>query len=106
MCETECISGVCVGVYSEAKNALETMNSVVDDELTSLLDSFPLTVPVPDWYDVSNGGPTPPNEITKGKMGIESEKEDSHSQVVTASPRVNHKWTLGSCNWNNMPGIC
>ncbi|XP_059661081.1 transcription factor MYB101 [Cornus florida] len=37
----------------KAKDPLEEMNPI-DDDLSSLLDNFPLTVPVPSWYDGSD----------------------------------------------------
>ena len=42
---------VCIGM--KEMNPLEEMNYPIDDDLSNLLNNFPMTVPVPDWYDVN-----------------------------------------------------
>ncbi|CAK9158003.1 unnamed protein product [Ilex paraguariensis] len=90
------------------KNPLEEMNSM-DDDFLSLLDSFPSTVtPVPEWDDkggsLSNGRLS--GMVTAGVVGINSHREVPRSPVVTAAATPHHEWALGSCCWNNLPGIC
>uniref|UniRef100_A0A5B7BBT0 Transcription factor GAMYB n=1 Tax=Davidia involucrata TaxID=16924 RepID=A0A5B7BBT0_DAVIN len=94
------------GLGVKEKDPMEEIN-FIDDDLPSLLDNFPLTVPVPDWYDGSgntlNGQSS---NMAQANAGFDNRQEALRSPVATTAAMENHDWTLGSCCWNNMPGIC
>lgn len=81
---------------------MEDMNSM-DDDLMSLLNNFPSTMPVPDWYrrssTVSNGQSSPLAGISGGSTGVEEVPQN-------ASPTPAPARNLNACYWNNMPSIC
>ncbi|XP_047951063.1 transcription factor MYB101-like [Salvia hispanica] len=64
----------------------------MDDELMSLLDNFPLSVPIPDW-DEEDGSESP--ILTNGTSNT------MHSQPIDSE----YNPVAGSCLWNNMPSI-
>ncbi|KAH7533068.1 hypothetical protein FEM48_Zijuj04G0091000 [Ziziphus jujuba var. spinosa] len=83
---------------------MEDMNSM-DDDLMSLLNNFPTTMPVPDWYPRSNilsHGETSSAMIT-GKSGVVGDVTQNPSPTP---PSPKHDRNLDACYWNNMPGIC
>ncbi|BFI09564.1 transcription factor MYB, plant [Marchantia polymorpha subsp. ruderalis] len=81
--------------------------------ISSLLDfARPDATPVVEWYN-------PPDVYTLGGQPCHSLPEAIeaafHHQDVVAElehlgaaghPVANHVWELGSCPWNNMPGVC
>lgn len=78
---------------------MEDMNSM-DDDLMSLLNNFPTTMPVPDWYPRSSNlfnGETLSAVITGNSEVVDVPQNPS-------SPK--HDSNLDGCYWNNMPGIC
>ncbi|KAK3184378.1 hypothetical protein Dsin_031664 [Dipteronia sinensis] len=94
-----------------SEEPLEEMNSM-DDDLMSLLNNFPTSMPLPDWYqggsnNISNASSS---SITAG--GSNEETADHQQNVPptpsppgVASPEA-HWSQLGSYSWNNMPRIC
>ncbi|XP_052178681.1 transcription factor MYB101 [Diospyros lotus] len=88
-------------------DSMEGMNSI-DDDLSSLLNNFPLSVPVPDWYRGSaNSSNGQPSSLKDGDSGLENLLVDGpQSPAATSLETANPKLTLGSCCWNNMPSIC
>ncbi|XP_047337919.1 transcription factor MYB101-like [Impatiens glandulifera] len=92
-----------------AEDPLEEINPI-DDDLSSLLNNFPLTVPVPDWYD----GPRKSNKqfsnVSDTSSGtIPQELASNIAPVVTKTQTTpeDDNWSgLNPCCWNNMPGIC
>ncbi|XP_047335946.1 transcription factor MYB101-like [Impatiens glandulifera] len=81
------------------KDALEEMNPI-DDDLFSLLNNFPVTVPVPDWY----------NESVKNSNNRNEEPSNNIVPAVnttTTTMSEEGDWSnLNSYCWNNMPRIC
>lgn len=86
----------------------------MDEEFSSLLDFMPSsTAPtLPDWYGRSGeGGREVPSEQSgltaspaaalTDELGIEMQQ-----QLPPSRPAADQLWALGSCPWNNMPGIC
>nr|KYP43811.1 Transcription factor GAMYB [Cajanus cajan] len=69
---------------------LEEMNAM-DGDLVSLLNHFPLEMPMPEWY----------RRGESQSLGLENQPKAS-TPVPTDQESA---WTLGTC-WNNMPGIC
>ncbi|KAA8524639.1 hypothetical protein F0562_011062 [Nyssa sinensis] len=94
-------SSVHSSIGMKAKDPVEEMNSE-DDDLSSLLDNFPLMVPVPDWND---GSGNTLNNMNEANAGFDNQQEALRPPVATTLARENHDWTLGACCWNNMPGI-
>nr|GMC70575.1 transcription factor GAMYB [Ipomoea batatas] len=92
------------GYEGESASGKET-NSPVDDDILSLLDNFPLAVPVPDWYedgkgggDLVNGGAFNTMQDGGGITGVVgNHKEESKSSSTTTSE--------ATLCWNNMPCI-
>ncbi|XVE91331.1 hypothetical protein REPUB_Repub01dG0000900 [Reevesia pubescens] len=80
--------------------SIEEMNSM-DDDLLSLLNNFPSSMPLPEWYvkttRMSNG-----SSPTDGNMVLAVEQNVSATPAAT----TNLDRSLGSCCWKNMPGIC
>ncbi|XP_007046374.2 PREDICTED: transcription factor GAMYB [Theobroma cacao] len=79
--------------------SIEEMNAM-DDDLHSLLNNFPSSTPLPEWYTKStrisnNGSPS-------GNMALDAQQNVSPAAATTADL----DWSLGSCSWKNMPGIC
>ncbi|KAI8558281.1 hypothetical protein RHMOL_Rhmol04G0078800 [Rhododendron molle] len=98
-------------VGMKAKDPLEEMNPM-DDDLSSLLNNFPLTVPVPDWYHEAANARSSNGESSK-KNGVADSgfntppQDDFPSPVATTLKTSDPKWsTLGPSCWNNMPDIC
>ncbi|XP_065875670.1 transcription factor MYB101 [Euphorbia lathyris] len=82
---------------------MEEMNSM-DDDLLSLLDNFPSTTPLPEWYrtrNVSEG-------MSSGTTEVEAQHQQDDSPIRPPSTHEtpNVEWGLGSSYWNNMPSIC
>ncbi|KAL1555520.1 transcription factor MYB101-like protein [Salvia divinorum] len=75
----------------EAKVPGEGM-APMDDELMSLLDNFPLSVPIPNWNG-EDGSESP--ILTNGTSNM------MHSQPINSE----YNPIAGSCLWNNMPSI-
>ncbi|KAJ0110472.1 hypothetical protein Patl1_02010 [Pistacia atlantica] len=86
---------------------LEEMNSM-DDDLMTLLNNFPLSMPLPEWYpgnsEISNGSST----TMTGGSNVDTNHQQNAATTIAppsvASPDL--QWSLGSCGWNNMPSIC
>ncbi|KAL7231451.1 hypothetical protein ACSBR2_009660 [Camellia fascicularis] len=79
----------------------------MDDDLSSLLNNFPMTVPVPDWYDAigtSSFGQS--SNMMDGHLGLNNLPEASSSAVATTMETTNPGQARSSCCWNNMPDIC
>ncbi|KAJ8749171.1 hypothetical protein K2173_018642 [Erythroxylum novogranatense] len=98
-----------VGMKSNNKEAMEEMNSM-DDDLLILLNNFPSSTPLPEWYRKTK------NESIGSSIGStgeerEHEQEDVSMKNVSVAAAANEaspslEWALGSCYWKNMPGIC
>ncbi|CAL5391198.1 unnamed protein product [Camellia sinensis] len=79
----------------------------MDDDLSSLLNNFPMTVPVPYWYDAigtSSFGQS--SNMMDGYLGLNNLPEASPSAVATTMETTNPDQTRSLCCWNNMPDIC
>lgn len=72
------------------EDPLEEMNGM-DDDLVSLLNHFPLEMPMPEWY----------RRGENQSLGLENQPKASSPDPADHE----HAWTLGTC-WNNMPRIC
>ncbi|KAF4382662.1 hypothetical protein F8388_015490 [Cannabis sativa] len=106
---TSCHSSVGI----EQKEEPVDVNSM-DDDLISLLNNFPTSMPVPDWY----GGSGDRNHCNnkKEKSSVTSsftrrvDEDDvvleQDSSSVPARTTGKRERSLDSCYWNNMPGIC
>lgn len=83
------------------------MESMVDDDLMSLLNNFPSTMPVPEWYpggddDLGSNTYNGPSLCeSNGNAEVDEQRQNGGSP---SSPAL--EWSLGSSCWNNMPGIC
>lgn len=80
--------------------------SSMDDDLMSLLNNFPTSMPDPDWYP--GGGEDISNMETYASTTTSGDARQDVAVPQDASPtRVGkHDKSLNSCYWNNMPGIC
>ncbi|GMP54001.1 hypothetical protein CsSME_00019289 [Camellia sinensis var. sinensis] len=79
----------------------------MDDDLSSLLNNFPMTVPVPYWYDAigtSSFGQS--SNMMDGYLGLNNLPEASPSAAATTMETTNPDQTRSLCCWNNMPDIC
>ncbi|KAL5794093.1 hypothetical protein ACOSP7_002687 [Xanthoceras sorbifolium] len=91
------------------KHSEEEMNSM-DEDLMSLLNNFPISMPLPEWYPAgsSNISNASSSSITAGS-NVESATDQPNvpptPPPAVASPEI-HWSQLGSYSWNNMPGIC
>ncbi|XP_010276128.1 PREDICTED: myb-related protein B-like [Nelumbo nucifera] len=85
---------------------INEINSVLDDDLSGLLDIIPSTMSVPEWHsdsgEISNGQSS---GLTDDDIGLEMQQLASSLSTASATT-TDPDWTLGSCSWNNMPGIC
>ncbi|XP_010278658.1 PREDICTED: uncharacterized protein LOC104612781 [Nelumbo nucifera] len=92
-----------IGVKAK-RERIDEINSVVDDDLSGLLDIIPSTMSVPEWYsdsgEISNGQSS---GVTDDEIGLEMQHLASS---LSAATTTDHEWTHGSCSWNNMAGIC
>ncbi|KAF3443668.1 hypothetical protein FNV43_RR13358 [Rhamnella rubrinervis] len=95
-----------IGMYKPSEDPLmEDMNSM-DDDLMSLLNNFPSTMPVPDWYRRSStvcNGQSSSAGISGGSARVE---EVPQNMSPTPAPAPKHDQNLDACYWNNMPSIC
>nr|URY18866.1 MYB protein [Zanthoxylum bungeanum] len=76
---------------------LEEVHSM-DDDLMSLLNNFPLSMPLPEWY--------PGTSDTSNEEATTHQPNASPTPAPSTAASPDHQWPLGSCCWNNMPGIC
>lgn len=89
---------------------LEEMQSM-DDDLMSLLNNFPLSVPLPEWYpgtstDKSNLSSSSTTGGNQEATTTDHQPNTSPTPAPTTAASPDLQWSLGSCCWNNMPGIC
>ena len=86
-----------------SEESIEEMNSM-DEDLVSLLNNFPSSMPLPEWYTkttrISNGSSS--GDMTDGNMVLDEQQNVSPAPAATG----NLDRALGSCCWKNMPGIC
>nr|QIG55695.1 MYB transcription factor [Paeonia suffruticosa] len=98
-------SSVQSSIGMKSKKEMEEMNPM-DDELTSLLETFPSAMPVPEWYRRSDGGRGMLNGQSSspidasGTLDIGQESSSSPAATSAMDPGL----ILGTC-WN-LPSIC
>ncbi|EEF32460.1 conserved hypothetical protein [Ricinus communis] len=77
----------------------DQLNEMPED-LSKILNNLPSTMQ-PELYsdsaDISNG---PSSVVTDDNIGFEMQ------QIASLFPPADHGRTLGSCSWDNLPGIC
>ncbi|XP_028095973.1 LOW QUALITY PROTEIN: transcription factor MYB101-like [Camellia sinensis] len=98
--------GKSTGFWMKENDQWEEMFDM-DDDLSSLLNNFPMTVPVPYWYDAigtSSFGQS--SNMMDGYLGLNNLPEASPSAVATTMETTNPDQTRSLCCWNNMPDIC
>ncbi|XP_068669124.1 transcription factor MYB97-like [Aristolochia californica] len=84
-----------------AKKEGEEEINPADEDLSTLLDIIPQTIPtVPEWYSDSGEASNGQSTATDDEIGLEMQHLASSLSVT------DQDWSLGSCTWNNMPGIC
>jgi len=88
--------------------SIEETNSM-DDDLVSLLNNFPSSMPLPEWYNkstrLSNESSSSYMSTTDSNMVLDSTTPQNLSPALAAT--VDLDWAVfGSCCWKNMPGIC
>ncbi|GLT80650.1 hypothetical protein SLA2020_520790 [Shorea laevis] len=83
---------------------MEEMNPM-DDDLLSLLNNFPSSMPLPAWYNGGSSSTSMSNGSSSGVAvaGGEAVARGGPEQSGLSGPELN--WTLGSRCWHNMPGI-
>ncbi|XVF42947.1 hypothetical protein PTKIN_Ptkin02bG0001200 [Pterospermum kingtungense] len=87
-----------------SEESIEEMNSM-DEDLFSLLNNFPLSMPLPEWYTKTTRMSNGPSSgggggmTAEGNMVLDAQQND-------VSPTGNLDRALDSCCWKNMPGIC
>ncbi|XP_076919284.1 uncharacterized protein LOC143580029 [Bidens hawaiensis] len=84
--------------HSSPDEGIDEMNAM-DDDFSSWLD-FPT-----GWYG-GNEDPSiekPVDDPNENMVGVDHQVEIVCSPVATAD--TDHDWTMGSCCWNNMPGL-
>lgn len=85
--------------------SIEETNSM-DEDLLSLLNNFPSSMPLPEWYTkttrTSNGSSSGGRSMIECNTVLDAQQNVSPAPAATAS--LNQ--ALGSCCWKNMPGIC
>ncbi|RAL41833.1 hypothetical protein DM860_009015 [Cuscuta australis] len=79
---------------SEGEGKNENDINVMDEDIMSLLDNFPLVVQVPDWY---GGADHDGSGDSGGGGGFINDREDSKTSSTTTSE--------ATLCWNNMPCI-
>ncbi|KAG9454015.1 hypothetical protein H6P81_006919 [Aristolochia fimbriata] len=70
-----------------------------DEDLSALMEHImPHSLPAgPEWYSDSGEASNGQSAATDDEIGLEMQ------HLATATDQ---DWSLGSCTWNNMPGIC
>lgn len=79
-----------------------------DDLLMSLLNNFPSTTPLPDWYQTA-GIETEDSHLASPSgvlVGSHQGNSGVEPQMGAPSSGVDPMASLGSCYWSNMPSIC
>lgn len=98
-------------VVKPSEEPVEEMHCM-DDDLLSLLNNFPSSEPLPEWYYRSRNGSHHHHHhgLSSGGngdvSGLDEEEDGKLNQATTAGAPQNLEWVLGSGCWNNMPGIC
>jgi hypothetical protein len=86
-----------------------------DEEISTLLDfARPDTAPVTEWYNSAEmymgAQPAQPSPSLPEAIGALFHHQDVAEELehlgAGGHPVTNHVWELGSCPWNNMPGVC
>lgn len=77
----------------------------MDDDLISLLNNFPSSEQLPDWYHQSRNESNGAAYGGAGDHKCHKTQQDA-SSLTAGDAAPNLKWKLGSCDWKNMPGIC
>ncbi|PON62233.1 MYB transcription factor [Trema orientale] len=86
---------------------IEQSEEPLDDNLMSLLNNFPTSMPVPDWYGGRGGNSKRENlGVTSGYARRVEDVVAQDSSLVPPTTTGKHERSLDSCYWNNMPGIC
>lgn len=96
----------------------EEESNPVDDDFMSLLDNFPMTVPVPDWCNenesLASGHNNNNNYSDSSWKENQNQREQSsdfltggtNSRKMTATTtKTEHNLDIGACCWKNLPGI-
>ncbi|XP_068644354.1 transcription factor MYB97 [Aristolochia californica] len=79
----------------------------VDEGLSTLLGIIPQTIPtVPEWYSDSGEASNGQSAATEDEIGLEMQQLASSLSATASASATDQDWSLGSCTWNNMPGIC
>ncbi|XP_050204813.1 transcription factor MYB101 [Mercurialis annua] len=91
----------------QSEEPMEEMKAMDDDDLSSLLDNFPSSTPLPEWYRRRNVSNELSPTTTGDGRGVEVDQQDvSLPQPTTTQDNPNIEWGFGSSYWNNMPSIC
>ncbi|XP_011006466.1 PREDICTED: uncharacterized protein LOC105112461 [Populus euphratica] len=89
----------------------QELNSM-DDDLISLLNHFPSSEPLPEWYRQSrnernsNRMPYSGLNIVDDNRDPDVKEDASLTRASNTEGVPNRGRALVSCHWNNMPGIC
>ncbi|KAH9295436.1 hypothetical protein KI387_039024 [Taxus chinensis] len=98
-----------VGANTETEEPNEFMSSgnCGDDDLSTLLNfAKPEASPVSDWYDSHAEAGKEQSTVSDALATLFNDDFCADIQQLTSAPCTsNQAWGLGSCHWNNMPGV-
>nr|ASR18120.1 R2R3MYB35 [Ginkgo biloba] len=99
-----------VGVNTKTEDPNEFMSSgnCGDEEFSTLLNfARPDVSPVSDWYDSHTAVAKEQSAVSDALATLFNDDFCVDIQQLTSVPSTsNQAWGLGSCSWNNMPGVC
>lgn len=99
------------GTKPSEEAADQELNSM-DDDFISLLNNFPSSEPLPEWYRQSrnernsNRMPYSGLNIVEDNRDPDVKEDASLTRASNTEAVPNRGRALVSCHWNNMPGIC
>ncbi|XVE85987.1 hypothetical protein DITRI_Ditri17bG0136000 [Diplodiscus trichospermus] len=93
-----------IGVKPSDIQSMEERNSL-DDDLLSLLNNFPSSMPLPEWYTKTTRMPSG-SGMTGGVNMVLDTKQNVSPTAPGPGVTANLDRALGSYCWKNMPGIC
>ncbi|XP_057815738.1 transcription factor MYB33 isoform X2 [Cryptomeria japonica] len=100
-------SAIGANIKTEEPTEFMSSGNCGDDEFSTLLNlAKPDVSPVSDWYDSHAEAGKEQSTVSDALATLFNDDFCADIQQLTSAPCTsNQAWGLGSCHWNNMPGV-